>query len=824
MQVRRAYRAWRRATIAVGLFVLSVLAPAIWREVRLGRESPTATGDVEVVEPQAAEELPSPPRLDAYVAPDLPCEEEFAGIARWANVVRETFASRFGQLFAPGDAADASDDATAAGGDGDLALVVLEAPPPTEEEGLVGATHGEPGEPADTAARRGAIPTALIGQLEPLSSQPLCQTWAKRTTERLQAYAQAGSPAAAEAVLKDLEEQVKALDKLLAQAGEGPLAVPLRRVRHALARRVDVWKAVGAMLAQQTASSSPVSVDGGDLASGFQELSAAVAEAEQFVSASPHGPLWVTFLMLPELRKATSEGTGPDHANRPQQAVELIRLAAARHQQQGLTAQQRRYLQRPPLAQLKNVLLRLIDEPVDAGRLLATLETYEAEGRLSDAEEIAAAIGRLSRSAKPAERHLGDRLAWHYRGTNLRLAVSEEMLNRFLPPQGEPTVQPVIDTILGIPVSGQSLTRNELRFRLLQSHGDVARVQLEALGTVESDTWARSGPVSTTSHTDGQYLVSKLVDLQPDGIHGHPARVEMVNADSQLQSLQSDLDALPLVGDLVRGMAGQRYQSTEPERREEVERKMAWRVERQFERQAEPLLARLDKNFAKRVLVPLGRLELEPEAVIERPADGRLNARIRLAGEHQLSGHTPRPRALVGGLASLQVHESLLNNVLEQLRLEGRTMTAKDLVVHVNRALNVAVKCDAEKADKVSLTFTDRNALRVRLADDRMLLTVSLAKLEAGDRQWTNFQILVPYAIQPLGATVRVKQIEEPTLVGRLSNRSQIIIQGILTNFFDTDANYDLLASVFDARRFGDAHVAQVVIDDGWLGLSLMTR
>ena len=136
MQVRRAYRAWRRATIAVGLFVLSVLAPAIWREVRLGRESPTATGDVEVVEPQATEELPSPPRLDAYVAPDLPVEEEFAGIARWANVVRETFASRFGQLFAPGDAADANDDDTAAGGDGDLALVVLEAPPPTEEEEL----------------------------------------------------------------------------------------------------------------------------------------------------------------------------------------------------------------------------------------------------------------------------------------------------------------------------------------------------------------------------------------------------------------------------------------------------------------------------------------------------------------------------------------------------------------------------------------------------------------------------------------------------------------------------------------------------------------
>ena len=58
----------------------------------------------------------------------------------------------------------------------------------------------------------------------------------------------------------------------------------------------------------------------------------------------------------------------------------------------------------------------------------------------------------------------------------------------------------------------------------------------------------------------------------------------------------------------------------------------------------------------------------------------------------------------------------------------------------------------------------------------------------------------------------------------QFNNRSQIIIQGILTNFFDSDVKYNLLTSVFDAKRFGDAHVAQIVIADGWLGLSLMTK
>src|SRR5205823_2251082 len=221
----------------------------------------------------------------------------------------------------------------------------------------------------------------------------------------------------------------------------------------------------------------------------------------------------------------------------------------------GLTMRQRRYLRQPPLLALKNALLRVIDEPVDAGRLLATLEAYETEGRPSDAEELAGAVGRLSRSTKAEERELGRRLAWHYRGTNLRFAVSEELLMRFLPKQAEPTLQPVSDTILGVPVSGQSLTHNDLRVRLLRSHGDLVRV-----------------------------------------------------------------------------MAGQRYQSTDAQRREEVERKMARRVESQFERQTQPVLSRLNQNFAKRVLTPLSHLQLPPEAVVERPADERMNVRLRVAG------------------------------------------------------------------------------------------------------------------------------------------------------------------------------------------------
>ena len=45
-----------------------------------------------------------------------------------------------------------------------------------------------------------------------------------------------------------------------------------------------------------------------------------------------------------------------------------------------------------------------------------------------------------------------------------------------------------------------------------------------------------------------------------------------------------------------------------------------------------------------------------------------------------------------------------------------------------------------------------------------------------------------------------------------------------VTWFFDSDAAYELLSTVLDARRFGDVSVRGLTITDGWLGLSMTKR
>ena len=66
-------------------------------------------------------------------------------------------------------------------------------------------------------------------------------------------------------------------------------------------------------------------------------------------------------------------------------------------------------------------------------------------------------------------------------------------------------------------------------------------------------------------------------------------------------------------------------------------------------------------------------LLLDPTVLSAKTTERRFEMRIRLAGPDQLGGHTPRPQAPSDSLASVQIHESLLNNMLERLELNGQT-------------------------------------------------------------------------------------------------------------------------------------------------------
>ena len=78
-------------------------------------------------------------------------------------------------------------------------------------------------------------------------------------------------------------------------------------------------------------------------------------------------------------------------------------------------------------------------------------------------------------------------------------------------------------------------------------------------------------------------------------------------------------------------------------------------------------------------LQPLHKLALNPVALDMQTTEERMVARYRLAGFHQLAAHTPRPQAPANSVLSVQIHESALNNLLDQFGWAGREANFRDL-------------------------------------------------------------------------------------------------------------------------------------------------
>ncbi len=124
--------------------------------------------------------------------------------------------------------------------------------------------------------------------------------------------------------------------------------------------------------------------------------------------------------------------------------------------------------------------------------------------------------------------------------------------------------------------------------------------------------------------------------------------------------------------------------------------------------------------------------------------------RLRLGGEDQLGSHTPRPPALSDSLCSLQIHESVINNGIQRLRLDGCTFTLPELSRHIAASLNCPPPFPANSEnDDVKITFAKQNSVVVRCQDGQVVLTLSVARLRKGTRyRWSNFQVRAVY--QPL--------------------------------------------------------------------------
>ena len=655
-------------------------------------------------------------------------------------------------------------------------------------------------------------PEALFDHLERLAWDCQPGAWAREVARLVRKLGRAACEGSNEtsSLLDRLSQLAVESDQLSATLGENPTARQVRRARHALSRRLDLWAVViapGRPLAALSPSPHP---DPRRLLRCLDRIDAVTAD-------SAAGRAWREYLALDALEQVANELNATEEGYRRALAGTVVQ----RLTQVSLTAPQQEFVSSGPVAELKSELPYWAAEPVDLAALLRHIEQYETTRFRSDAQRVAEDARRLASSPLDEHQRLGRLVATYYRNANLRVALTEELLNRLVP-EREPELERVRDTVLGRPVRGRSLTLADAAVRFVPDP-ERLRIALEVDGQVTALTSSAKGPVTFYNDSQSTYRASKEMELGTWGIRTWPAEVAVANR-TRLRSLETDLDGIPLVGLLAHGVARSQHDQKQPEAAREVRWKVASRAKRRIDEEAEVRLGGLSEILDRRVFQPLVDMALEPTMISAQTTDERMTMRVRLAADDQLAGNTPRPRAPSDSLLSVQVHESAVNNVIEQMELDGQTLTLAQLQKRVADKLNTPEMLAAGTIDDdVILTFADSDAVAVQFDGGQVIISLSIARLTRPPRRWNHFQVRAFYRPEASGRSARLVRDTVIHLYGDgLNMRSQIALRGIFSKTFHKQRPWVLVAERITSNpQLADLAITQLTVEDGWLGMAL---
>lgn len=673
---------------------------------------------------------------------------------------------------------------------------------------LAVSTHDSSVDGSLAASDAGAL-EAYLARLEPA---PHLEEWVRRCRGAWRSVASEASFASLDSAANRQEEAAAALRglaeeayRLSLSAPEPVQAVALRRACDAVLRRAEFLELSV--------------VDAGDDAAEVDDafsIQAAAAAASGFLGVGAEAARWRSYLLLDEIAAAEEQS----------HLLRLAATAAERTSPEGLTLAQAKFLQTPLLATFAVASLHAAPSPThDRRSLVRLLDAYEATPGAAAGRGVAMLRSQLAASPAAQDQRLAQRLEVRYRNANFRLSVAESLINQLLP--DEPPLEGAVrDVVVGVPVRGRSTTYSQLYVDLRPS-SDAVVVDVNVNGSVYARTTSSSGPAHLGNRTSSQFFASKQLTLDGRGVRT-TAAVADASSRSRLTSLSTDFDGVPLVGDLVRGVVRNRHKDRMPQARRETEQKVELQATGAFDVRVAEQLGELQARFRSEVLSRLERLGLELDAIETSSTDDRAVARLRLADDLQLAAYTPRPRAPASSVASVQVHESAANNFLERLGLEGGDFSLGELRDHLLVQLALpADLIDREFPDDVVLYFSTDDPIRVDFGDGEIRLTLRLDGLECGRSYFDAFEFSVAYRLEFDGAQPHLVRDEATSLSGRpIAFRERMALHGVFAKMFPPDAEIplEIPASTPAGLKLPALSLAQIVVDDGWLGLAVRDR
>jgi hypothetical protein len=456
----------------------------------------------------------------------------------------------------------------------------------------------------------------------------------------------------------------------------------------------------------------------------------------------------------------------------------------------------------------------------DLPTLTDNLEAYESSRDPQLARQVVEEQQSLRASPDTLNQSLAEAVEQHYRNANVRIAITADMLNRLVA-QKRSEMRAVHDRIAGTPVRGQSVTHSQSFVRLEPAAGRW-QLDLRTQGTVESDTLANGGRARLRSFGATDFTAQKSIVVDTSGVHVQSACVDATNYN-QLAGVKTQYDWVPLFGAYARSQAVQQYRAKRPRAKAEVEAKVAAQAQDDVDRETREAVERIEHDVRTRFTNPVAQAGIEVTPIELTTTTERIVARLRVAGNHQLGSHTPRPRALSDSLASLQLHESALTNAAVSLQLDGGRYNATELQQLLREKFpGFALARPAQTRTDTVFEFAYRDAVRFRIADSRVELMVGLTGFEHEGRRTRDFIVHAFYVPVVNGLEVELVRDGPLGIEGRLGAAERARLHNVFNTVLAEDRRLPVvqLDNPHDPRLAG-LMITQMVLEDGWIGMAV---
>lgn len=347
--------------------------------------------------------------------------------------------------------------------------------------------------------------------------------------------------------------------------------------------------------------------------------------------------------------------------------------------------------------------------------------------------------------------------------------------------------EPVTDCILGTTIHSQTHTVGQVGVASIPSQ-DSAVLEFISQGQTFSRSVGRNGPavIRSTSVTD--FSAVKRVELSDAFFRAGASRAR-ATTHSNILSVSKAGGGL---GSRLVSSIGWNRVCQNKSRADAIAADHAEdRIDRRFDRELNDKLRDARRQYEDEYRRPLARRGAMPDHIRFSSARDHLAIEVTQANQSQLGASGPPPAAPPAHDLSVRLHESAVNNY-SAILLGGATAseTAPGEEVKFDVKLPEWMK-DAWQQRKsegdqtatseqpfkpYALRFRDARPLSVSFADGKVELTIHVARLQSGDRTFTNWDVTGSYVPELANGGIVLRRVGDLVMLpadfrGTLSSR-----------------------------------------------------